>query len=132
MNFAEVMDQLPKMIPKQRQALIKRAVEIDERPRSNFELRLVEERLLTLRSSCQNTLRNEMGAGLRAKFFEMLFFFIIFARFCLRPFSSSVSPSSTQRFNTKETKRTNGFVSNPNGIGRNNRLGSRHMPSQNG
>ena len=68
MNFAEVLHELPALTLEQRQLLIRRALALDDQPRSSAEESLVEERLAASRDAPASAVPlDEMKARLRSR-----------------------------------------------------------------
>ena len=69
MSFAEVMEQLPSLTLQQRQALVRRALELDDSPLSPADETLVETRLADHRQNPATAVPLEtMKTRLRAQF----------------------------------------------------------------
>jgi putative addiction module component (TIGR02574 family) len=69
MSFAEVLEELPKLTPEEREAVIQRALELDETPFTPEEEALIEKRMAEHRANPDSAIpADEMFARLRAKF----------------------------------------------------------------
>jgi hypothetical protein len=69
MSFNEVLAELPTLTPAQRQAIMRRALELDEPPLSAQHEALVEERLAAHRRNPASAVPlEEMSARLRSRF----------------------------------------------------------------
>jgi hypothetical protein len=69
MSFNEVLAELPTLTPAQRQAIMRRALELDESPLSTEHEALVEERLAAHRGNPASAISlDEMAARLRSRF----------------------------------------------------------------